>query len=61
MPDYRLYKLAHNGHIAEPSFIITQPTDEDAIEQVKQLLDGHDLELWQGQRLVIKLLSKDKK
>lgn len=61
VPDYRIYKLTHGGHIADPPIVITQPTDDDAIEQTKQLLDGHDLQLWQGGRLIITLEPKDKK
>ena len=60
MPDYRIYKLV-NGHTFEPPTIVTQPTDNDAIAQTEQLLDGHDLQLWQGGRLIISLDSKDKK
>ncbi len=61
MPNYRIYKLVNGGHIAEPPVVITQPSDDDAIQQTKQLLDGHDLELWEGGHLVISLESQDKK
>ena len=60
MPDYRIYKLIQGGHIAAPPVIITQPTDDDAIAQAKQLLDGYDLEIWDGARLIVSLESKDK-
>jgi hypothetical protein len=34
--------------------------DADAVEWAKQLVDGHDLELWSGTRLIIRLDRKPK-
>jgi hypothetical protein len=34
-------------------------TDEEAIQQAKKLLNGSDIELWDGARLVTRLISSD--
>jgi hypothetical protein len=52
---YRLYTLGDSDRITRPAAFLEADTDEAAIEQAKQLLDGHDLELWQGKRLVVRL------
>jgi hypothetical protein len=40
--------------------LMTCASDEEAIEQAKTMLDGRDLEVRQGFRIVIRLQSKDK-
>ena len=59
MADYRIYKIKDN-HIAEPPALITADADPEVIEQAKELVDGHDVEVWEGTRFVIGLRSKDK-
>ena len=61
MPDFRIYQIVGGAHISAPAIILECDTDEEAITRTRQLLDGHDLELWQGARLIISLESKDKK
>jgi hypothetical protein len=34
------------------------PDDTDAIERAKRLVDDHDVELWSGARLIIRLETK---
>jgi hypothetical protein len=34
--------------------------DAEAIEKAKRLVDGHDVELWTGERLVIRIDHKPK-
>ena len=34
-------------------------SDDDAIGRARQLLDGHDLELWQRERFITRLARKD--
>ena len=60
MSEYRAYKL-RNDRIADPPSIVVADTDQDAIEQAKQLVDGNDVELWSGPRFVIGIKSKDPK
>jgi hypothetical protein len=57
MPEYRAYQVGLDGH-----FIGYEPlvcaNDAEATEQVQHLVDGHDVELWSGPRLVVKLQAK---
>jgi hypothetical protein len=54
MVEYRAYTVGMDGH-----FIGYEPMvcadDAEAIEKATRLVDGHDVELWSGQRLVIRL------
>jgi hypothetical protein len=54
MAEYRAYTVGIDGH-----FVGYQPLvcadDAEAITEAKRLVDGHDIELWSGPRLVIRL------
>jgi hypothetical protein len=43
---YRAYIMGHDGHILSPVELFCK-NDDDAKEQAKRLVDGHDVELWQ--------------
>ena len=49
MQDYRAYILGPDGHIQNRVDIVCED-DEAAKERAKQLVDGHDVELWQSAR-----------
>jgi hypothetical protein len=51
MADYRAYILASDRRIAK-AVELTCPDDEAAKEAAKQLVDGHDVELWQMGRKI---------
>jgi hypothetical protein len=51
MADYRAYILASDGRIAK-AIELDCPDDEAAKEAAKQLVDGHDVELWQRARKI---------
>ena len=51
MPGYRAYILDADGHFRR-SVEILCPDDDTAKEYAKNLVDGHDVELWQGDRKV---------
>ena len=53
MPEYRVYTVGRDGHFIgiEP---LTCADDSEAIQKAKHLVDGHDVELWSGPRLVIR-------
>jgi hypothetical protein len=57
MADYRAYTVGHDGH-----FIGYEPlvcgSDKEATEKAKRFVDGHDIELWSGARLVVRLSHK---
>ena len=59
MPQYRAY-LIKDKHIAAPPTLIEADADHAAIEQAKKLVNGYDVELWEGARLVTGLRSADK-
>jgi hypothetical protein len=49
---YRIYALFAGDRIARPTQIFTGDNDQEAIQLAKQLLDGRDLEVRQGARVV---------
>jgi hypothetical protein len=51
MQEYRAYIMGPDGHVHKR--VDLRCSDEsEAIERAKQLLDGHDVELWQLDRLI---------
>jgi hypothetical protein len=58
MPEYRIYTLTDANEIAGPSQDVTCENDQEAIQQAKQLLNGLDIEGWQGARVVTRLNHK---
>jgi hypothetical protein len=57
--EYRAYTLGSDDHFtAYRGF--ASANDADAIIWAKQLLDGHDIELWSGERFVIRLKHQEK-
>jgi hypothetical protein len=47
MGTYRAYHVDEHGHFRGVPQIFSAETDEDAIAHTKQLVDGHDVELWE--------------
>jgi hypothetical protein len=60
MPEYRAYLVGNDGHFCGSESLVCADDDE-AIEKTKRLVDGHDIELWSGARLVIRLDATDKR
>jgi len=60
MPDYRAYKIK-NDHSSGVPITITCDNDREAIEAAKRLVDGHDVELWDGSRFVIGIKAGEAK
>jgi hypothetical protein len=56
MPEYRAYILGIDGHrfIRAADFLSDHPNDAAAMKAAEQLVHGHDVELWDGGRLVAK-------
>jgi len=59
MPEYRAYKVGHDGHFFGAVELVCAD-DTEAMEQAKQLVDGHDVELWQLDRKVATFDRKPK-
>ena len=51
MAEYRAYILDEDGHISGAIPFLC-PDDEAAKKYARQLVDGHDVELWQGDRQI---------
>ena len=52
MPTYRFYSLKTDGHVAGPPLDFDCPDDNDAVKEAEKLVDGRDIEIWQGTRVV---------
>ena len=51
MPEYRIYIVGSDGHF-HSSVPLECDDDTDAMEKAKQLVYGHDVELWQRDRKI---------
>ncbi|MGC1315323.1 MAG: hypothetical protein WA866_01550, partial [Pseudolabrys sp.] len=54
MPAYRTYLIDQTNNISGPAHWTICAGDFDAIKKEKQLVDGHDVELWESDRLVMR-------
>ena len=52
--EYRAYCIGDGGHITRSNQFVA-PNDDAAFEHARQFVDGHDVELWSGDRLVARL------
>jgi hypothetical protein len=57
MEHYRVYVIGQDGHFIK-SIDLSCADDSAAIESAKQLIDGHDLELWQSDRRIARFDSR---
>ena len=58
MTHYSAYLVGPDGHLIDFSTI--QATDDDAaVEAAKKIVDGHHVEVWQFDRKIAVLPSKD--
>ena len=56
MPIYRAYPVSKDHHVAAaPSVAVPCENKQDGIQKAQQLLDGHDIELWDGPRFIVRL------
>jgi hypothetical protein len=54
MTEYRAYFVGGDGHFVSFRAFVCEG-DADAAVWASQLVDGHDVELWSGERFVVKL------
>lgn len=54
MTAYRLYSLDGANKVASAQWFDADD-DEKAVELARTMMDGHDIELWQGSRLVARI------
>jgi hypothetical protein len=57
--EYRAYIVGDDGHFMSVRAYIGDG-DADATVWARQLLDGHDVELWSGERFVTRLSHENK-
>jgi len=57
MAEYRAFILEEDGHI-DRSVEFLCPDDEAAKTYARQFVDGHDVELWQGDRKIASFQHK---
>jgi hypothetical protein len=55
--EYRAYTVGHDENFIG-FYSLVCADDAEAIEKAKRLVDGHDVELWNGLRFVIRLSRK---
>jgi hypothetical protein len=55
VPEYRIFTLTKEQRIAGPAEMIDCGSDKQAIDEAIILMDDHDIEVWQGTRIVIRL------
>jgi hypothetical protein len=60
MSDYRFYMIGKDGHVNGPPTTHALPNDSAALEEAKKLVNGHDVEIWQGPRLVAYVVPDEK-
>jgi hypothetical protein len=57
MPDYRAYIIGRDGHFLGAELLSECPDEETAKNAARKLVGGHDVELWDRNRLIIRLSS----
>jgi hypothetical protein len=59
MPEYKFYPIRKDGHIAGPPAVRDCSNDGAASKEARQLVNSHDIEVWEGSRLVTYLTPDD--
>jgi hypothetical protein len=55
--DYRVYFVGSDGHFVR--FVgLSCSDDAEAIEQARRLIEDQDIELWSGERFIVRLPEK---
>jgi hypothetical protein len=58
MAHYRAYFMDQDGHIVKAVDLVFGG-DAEAVEAAKQLVDGHDIELWERDRMIATFKSHE--
>jgi hypothetical protein len=58
--EYRAYIVGVDGHFTTCR-AFRCADDSEAVTWAKQLIDGYDVELWSGERFIVRLQTNDKK
>ena len=60
MKQYRVYTLSTFDAITRPARVLEFENDGEALKEAAQLLDGHNIEVWEGARWVARLDADSK-
>jgi hypothetical protein len=60
MPHYSIYRLSIDNQIFGRPEVVDCDSDQEVIARVKARLDGLNVEVWEGPRIVIRLKPTDK-
>lgn len=58
MRHYRAYIVGADGHFYDFK-VVDASTDEEAVESARELVDGHDIEVWHLDRKLAVLKASD--
>jgi hypothetical protein len=58
VPAYRIYELHARRRVVRPALILIRENDADVIRTVKPPLDGYDVEIMEGARVVARLSNR---
>jgi len=53
--EYKIYRLNAQGKISTPPEIVSSDQEPAVVAQARAMADGCDIEVWQGERLVVHL------
>jgi hypothetical protein len=59
VPSYHIYELSRDNRIVGSPDEIVFASDHDAVRHAKGMLDGLDIEVWEGARRVVCLKSTE--
>jgi hypothetical protein len=59
MAEYRAYTVGSDGHFVGYEPLICD-NDDDAVAKASSLVDQHDIELWRGTTLIVRLTHRKK-
>jgi hypothetical protein len=59
MAQYRIYQVDPQGHISTPPEVVACEGDQEAAEKAAQFVNGSGVEVWELDRLVIRLPAAD--
>ena len=59
MSEFRAYVIGSDGHILRRIELDKCSDESEAREEAKQLVDGHDVELWERTRLIERFRHQD--
>jgi hypothetical protein len=58
MPEFRMFLIGQDGHIAGPSVTAVCDDDQEALSKAATLSDDKAVELWSGPRFIIRFDPK---